>query len=84
MLFEQGLCVFILHCTPQIVQLVLFITVFTELSKRTARGKICQVPPRPGAWKVLREGSHGDYDFRTSMVTGMFSGPWMLRQMQAG
>lgn len=61
---------FILHCAPQIVQLVLFITVFTELSKRTARGKICQVTPRPGAWKVLGEGSHDDYDFHTAVVTG--------------
>lgn len=81
---NKGLCMFILHCAPQIVQLVLFITVFTELSKRTARGKTCQVTPRPGAWKVLGEGSHDDYDFHTAVVTGMFSGPWMLHQVQAG
>lgn len=59
-------------------------TGLTGLLERTASGKISQVPPRPGAWKVLREGHHGYHYCHTAEVPGILFGPSMLCHMPAG
>lgn len=74
---------FILLCPLQSVQLVLFIPVSQSCWKGFQEVR-SQVPPRPGVWKGLWEGSHSDHYFHTAEVSRVLLGPWMLRHMQAG